>query len=685
MQNVKSPSDGLTELNQNADGKWMRDPQLIDLVSNALHAMPSLAYMDVPPAQSVIAGRIVSVVWNLLAHRSWSLAARHHGPPQSYIGLLSSRHLRQRSAMQLVEQEWKALALLEQRRLTWAPAKRLWDDLQYARLRPLRLFWALCESCNYNYEACGSAKSLLRGMLEVWPDNKIVEDCHNVVKADTLKTRCSKRNSERQSDVMVHSGILETRNVKHTSRVTKQAWLSRGGPLHQRRATTNSSIGDRQRHRHYSQRHRLPKRWSELMGKKVWGTCTEANHRKCLAAWHWYQVGRPSSTVPGGQPPKLADALLTRLLSCEMVIQRGDLLFASLGSYSWGALVYPLHVLQADTDGLRTLRWGGDDSAVMFVHVLDVAEWSVLSWTSALAPAQGIVLQEIAPPQTLLEYSLRETCASMSADLLQQVAGCIGVPVQTDRSQLLRGIAGEVFKDCPDREHIVTDILKRDKSAPKQNAAATLLLDPLFEAAWDEMGQDDQIEFPDVRKEKTRGRVRRHVARHQESARERKKQRIRGPIGRGAPPAAEEVADEEDPALAPAQGNIHEQDIVPAPPPPLWVPREPRGIPWGRSGDGRPMFVLAKTPKNGSLYAITVTCNLHVHRGKRCNKSLTLGACFSEEEALWRIKAWCVAGLGLPDGDHARQRHMDPAFFNPRTVATGELQSLEEMSTLVNA
>ena len=103
------------------------------------------------------------------------------------------------------------------------------------------------------------------------------------------------------------------------------------------------------------------------------------------------------------------------------------------------------------------------------------------------------------------------------------------------------------------------------------------------------------------------------------------------------------------------------------------------------SDDGRPLFMLAKTHKFGSLCAITVTCNLHVHSGRRCNKSLTLGACFSEEEALWRIKAWCVAGLGLPDSDDARQLHMDPAFFNPRTVATEELQSLEELNALVNA
>ena len=429
----------------------------------------------------------------------------------------------------------------------------------------------------------------------------------------------------------------------------------------------------------------MPKRWSELMGKKVWGTCTEANHRRCVAAWNWYQLGRPSSTAPGGQPPKLADALLTRLLSCEMVAQRGDLLFASLGSFSWGALVYPLHILHADSDGLRTFRWGGHDSAVLFVHVLDVAEWSVLSWTSALAPAQGIVLQEVAPPQSLLEFSLREQCASLSADLLQQIAGCLGVPIQADRWQLLRGIAEDVFKDCPNREQIVTDILKRDKSAPTQHPVATLLMDPLFEAAWDEIGQDDQLEFPDVRKEKTRGRVRRHVARHQESARERKKQRIRGRVGRGAPPADGEVADEGDPSLAPAQENIEEQVVEPPPPEPHRVPREPRSIPWGMSGDGRPLFMLANTYKFGSLSAITVTCNLHVHSGRRCNKSLTLGACFSEEEALWRIKAWCVAGLRWPDGDDARQLHMDPAFFNPRTVATEELQSLEELNALVNA
>ena len=50
-----------------------------------------------------------------------------------------------------------------------------------------------------------------------------------------------------------------------------------------------------------------------------------------------------------------------------------------------------------------------------------------------------------------------------------------------------------------------------------------------------------------------------------------------------------------------------------------------------------------------------------------------------------RIKAWCVAGLTLPDEEGSRQRHMDPAFFNPRAVPEGELNSIDELDRCVEA
>ena len=173
--------------------------------------------------------RIVTLVWRLLSHRAWSLATRHHGPPQSYVGLLSRSHLRQRSAMRQLERDWKALALLEQRRLDFEPALRLWKDIQYAKVRPLRLLWALCEAFRYDVDSCLSAKGLLRGLLDAWPDNKIVENAHNLVKADSKKSRSTKRCIARQTDCMVHCGVIEARDVAHTSRVTKAHWLSTGG------------------------------------------------------------------------------------------------------------------------------------------------------------------------------------------------------------------------------------------------------------------------------------------------------------------------------------------------------------------------------------------------------------------------------------------------------------------------
>jgi hypothetical protein len=267
-----------------------------------------------------------------------------------------------------------------------------------------------------------------------------------------------------------------------------------------------------------------------------------------------------------------------------------------------------------------------------------------------------------------------------------------------------------VFADHPDKDSIVNDISRRDTAGSKgTNATYTLLQDPVFEAAWDDMPHDEQLEFPEMRKEKTRGRVRRHMASKRENerhARPAKRRRTRGnealapahgnePLApaqgvmrvddaQDEPPLAPGVHDAQDEQpLAPAQGNIiGDVDRVCRP---REVPGVPRGQPWGRVIDDRPMFVLARTHQRGALKAITVTCNLHRRGGGRCNKSLSLGTHFSEEEAMRRVKAWCVAGLTLPDEDWARQHHMDPVFFNPRTVPEGELNSIDELDALVGA
>ena len=103
---------------------------------------------------------------------------------------------------------------------------------------------------------------------------------------------------------------------------------------------------------------------------------------------------------------------MTRLLMDDMVVQSGDgRVWVSLGNFSWSALLYPLEVVD-ERAGLRTLRWCGTSTQVEFAHVVDPRAWSVLTCRSALAPAQGIILEEVEAPRPLLEWSLRYEIAN---------------------------------------------------------------------------------------------------------------------------------------------------------------------------------------------------------------------------------------------------------------------------------
>ena len=55
-----------------------------------------------------------------------------------------------------------------------------------------------------------AGERLLRGLLEVWPDNKVIEDLHNVIRADTKKTHSSKRSAVRKQDVAIASKVLDS-------------------------------------------------------------------------------------------------------------------------------------------------------------------------------------------------------------------------------------------------------------------------------------------------------------------------------------------------------------------------------------------------------------------------------------------------------------------------------------------
>ena len=73
------------------------------------------------------------------------------------------------------------------------------------------------------------------------------------------------------------------------------------------------------------------------------------------------------------------------------------------------------------------------------------------------------------------------------------------------RLALLQGLVAHVFEGREEREEVERIIAQTATAAGAKNGVSLLLMDPVFEAAWDEMPHDEQFEFPEVREEQKKG------------------------------------------------------------------------------------------------------------------------------------------------------------------------------------
>jgi len=295
-------------------------------------------------------------------------------------------------------------------------------------------------------------------LLDVLPDNKIVEDVHNCIRKDAKKTPSSKRSTVRVQDVVTASKVLEERNIVHTSPPTKQDFVRN---FHSARACGG-------RLRHYCVAHKLPVEWAKLMGRKTWHTSSEASCRKCIAAWEWLQVGHPCLCNNAGLPaPTLDSAMFSRMVLPEMVlrhVQTGKIQ-ASLGNASWAVLFWPIDVLSHDADGMRTMQFGGHQAKAFFGHVTDPLLWEVITYRVERTN-QGIVLQQVGAPDSLVRACLLQRHGMTHADLVRLAAHLgTGSNSHDSRQQLLNALASHVSEgDISFLERVC----KADQSEKKQ-------------------------------------------------------------------------------------------------------------------------------------------------------------------------------------------------------------------------
>ena len=500
-------------------------------------------------------------------------------------------------------------------------------------------------------------------MVNVLPDNKIVEDCHNGMKADAKKTgRSGKRTNLSLQDSLLSAKVFETRKIKHTPEVQRPYFLTNY------KAT---KVSPKYARRYRAKNHKLPAEWRKITNRKTWQTFSEDSFRKDVAAWVWMQDGHPALAPTQGIT--LDSALFSKLCMPRMALRSksNNTLYASLGHYVWSAMAWSMRIMSTEPDAW-TFQLNPKGSGE-FIHVTDPSNWEVLPYEPFRTADTGcLILRQTGPAMSLIKACIQRAGNGLHVQDLLRLARHLGLafPNNAAHDTVLKAIALHVSDNDEEFAELVLKMSKKSLKTMQQLAE-----DPFFEVAFEMLNDDDKAEFPDVGEELQKKRRKHRQAHDREQAKRRKMAAPRqppplpAPGGAGPPPPVPEP--EPAPAPEPAPGAPRAAPLLPR------RARGPVGIPWGR-GD----FVIAETTRFGEVTAVTVTCNYHKCEGRRCNKWISIGGENRSGEfmdiaaAEHRIKEWCVRGYDIADDDKGVTNHMKPM---PRNWKETDLRPLAEL------
>ena len=489
-------------------------------------------------------------------------------------------------------------------------------------------------------------------------------------------------------DNAIHSGQLEKSEIPHYAAIDRELYKKH----------FNDARGKYAMRKHFPTKHQLHKSWSTVMGPKTWPTVSEETLRQRAAAWQWlvHMAG-----LDAGSRGDLDAALMSRVMVHGMLVSKGDVFWFSLGNYSWAVLALRLNRYEEnvpDGDPLVYYALPHDTATAEWHHITAPSEWSTTPYEyfSQKLPSgrSAIVLHQVGPPEGLTKAFLRKRIALLKDDLLRLVRHFGLNPTSRTKPGLLRCIAEHVGGGS---EEFVEEVTTAPP--PKKDVTQLLCDDPLFEDAFEDLPDDDKKEHRDITATlKAKRKANQAIALRSRAAKRSFGERIRAGLRRKRRRLEPEVVPEQVVVVVPQPVPLQDEPVPvpnpaavaavePAPEPnPAAVARQVQNAPLHRCPRGflgEPFgskFTLAPVHTRGVHTAWSATCNLHVLEGQRCNINLTMGTCFTEDEAKRRVKKWCLLGPDIADGPGARKRHMDK---KPRTFNAASLDSHASLDSQV--
>ena len=157
-------------------------------------------------------------LFRLVANRAQSLS-QHITPPLCYASLLDDRindDTNRDRVLNLMKFDWLSISVCETSRTV--PGS-LTTDLGLTMTPPCRLLMILCESHRFR-ELPSEGKDLLRAMIHIPADSKIIEDVHQCVRL-AQKTRASheKLGVPAVQNLVNNSKVMASRDLNHPAKL----------------------------------------------------------------------------------------------------------------------------------------------------------------------------------------------------------------------------------------------------------------------------------------------------------------------------------------------------------------------------------------------------------------------------------------------------------------------------------
>ena len=206
-------------------------------------------------------------VRTLFCKRASSMS-KFTSPPEIYSKILSSDEEEAEMTLANILSDWRTLLLLEQSKY-----QELASDLNLTVSKPVRLAFTFFDAGKTD-----AAIGIMKSMLLVVPDTKLIEDIHQKVRVDSGANAKLNQSCAETQNIRRNSGLLEARGIPHTAQINRVTFLARW-------KTTPGNKKFKQVF--HASSYKLAREFGSILAPRVWLSLSEEALARSSAGWTW--------------------------------------------------------------------------------------------------------------------------------------------------------------------------------------------------------------------------------------------------------------------------------------------------------------------------------------------------------------------------------------------------------------